>query len=240
MNLKGAPIAVLDFETTGVDPTTCRPVSVAVVHIDALGESEPVLAFESLINPRMPIPAEATEIHGITDEMAGNAKPFGDVMTDLAPALDGRTLAAYNLSYDWQVLDSTMQRVFGRGAMPFRGICGYVMARAIDKYQKGKKLVDVAGRRGLTFAAHDAGADAMVTARLLPILLRELGRGKPGRYGLDGPWCTPRDMQSVDAFWAWTCRAGAAQEKDLAAYFARSGKTMDSMPWTELTKGEKT
>jgi len=229
MTLRGSPIAVFDFETTGVDPTTCRPVSVAVVHVDALGESEPVLAYSSLIDPSILIPAEATEVHGITNERVAGAPTIETVAPDLLEALHGHTLAAYNLTYDWQVLERRVP-----GCPPFRGICAYVMARAVDKYQTGKRLTDVAGRRGMSFDAHDAAADAMVTARLLPVLLRELGRGKPGRYGWDGPWCKPVDLQTLDAFWTWTCRAAIAQERDFAAYLERKGETMDSMPWTDL------
>lgn len=230
--LRGCPIAVLDFETTSVDAWTCEPVQVAIVHAD-LGDSEPRVAFQSLIRPPCLIPEEATAIHGITDAAVCDAPSMAEALPDLLAALESRALVAFNLPYDWRILSRFAD-------VPFGSLCGYVLARAIDKYERGKRLVDVASRRGLDFSAHDAGGDALVTARLLPLLLRELGRGKErtdryGRVRRDGPWCLPEDLRSVSALWDWTCTAGVEQEADLAAYLATQGKSMDSMPWHELT-----
>ena len=232
-HLRGAPVAVIDYETTGVNPLTCAPVSVAVVHLD-LGDTEPEIVYQSLINPGMPIPEESTEIHGITDEDVQGAPTPEQACARVSELCEGRVLAAYNLPYDWQILNRY-------APTPFMGLCGYVMARACDKYEKGKRLADVAARRDLEFDAHDAGSDALVTGRLLPILLRDLGRGRKNRWGnLGGPWCEPGDLHSVGAFWEWTVRNGRAQERDLAAYFEKQGKDpLDSMPWCELT-GEGT
>lgn len=233
--LRGAPIAVLDFETTGVDPRTCHPVQVAVATC-RLGESEPEVAFRTLIRPPSPIPEAASAIHDITDADVADAPTMAEALPDLLSLLNGRVLAAYNLPFDWQILARFAPSI------PFGSICGFVLARAIDKFERGKKLSDVASRRGIRFDAHDAGSDALTTARLLPVLLRELARGKErqdryGRTHKDGPWCEPADLRSVGALWRWTLRAGAEQEADLDAYFRREkGRGLDAMPWTQASK----
>lgn len=233
--LKGLPLAVFDFEATGPIPTEAHPVSVAVVHVD-LGTSDPVLAHHTLIRPPVPIPEESSAIHGITDEAVADAPTMAEALPDLMAALDGRMLAAFNLPYDWQILARF-------ASVPFVGICAYVPAKAIDKYQRGKRLSDVCARRDVPLDAHRAESDALATAHLLPVLLRQLGRGvhrqdRYGRWHHDGPWCRPADLQTVGAYLEWQARAARAQEADYAAYRATQGQEPPTMPWTALTGEE--
>ena len=233
--LKGLPLAVFDFEATSPDPTKAHPVSVAVVHVD-LGTSEPALAYHTLIRPPVSIPEESSAIHGIRDQDVEDAPTMTEALPDLLAALDGRMLAAFNLPYDWQILARF-------DAVPFVGICAYVPAKAIDKYQRGKRLADVCARRDVALDAHKAESDAMATALLLPILLGQLGRGvrrqdRYGRWHHDGPWCRPADLQTVGAYLDWQARTAREQEADYAAYRATQGQEPPSMPWTDLTGEE--
>jgi DNA polymerase-3 subunit epsilon len=63
------PIAVFDLETTGLDHRTSRIVTAcaALLNPDGSISGNDV---EWLANPGIPIPAEATAVHGITDEIA--------------------------------------------------------------------------------------------------------------------------------------------------------------------------
>lgn len=235
--LRGCPVAVLDFESTGTDPREAHPVQVAVATLDALGDSEPVLALSTLIRPPCPIPPESTEIHGITDAAVSSAPTLEDALPQVLAAIEGRALCAYNLPYDWTILKAAVERsriARTLGAvydLPWGTLDPFVWAKEVDKFEKGKKLTDVAARRGLALDnAHDASADVLMTARLLPVLLRELGRGR----GENGPWCRGRDLQSIAAFWAWQCRTAAAQERDLDAYYRRTkGHGIDRFHWQE-------
>lgn len=62
-----------DTETTGVRPDKDRIVEIAA--FDPLNGTQLVL----LVNPGLPIPQEATAIHGITNEMVANAPTFAEV-----------------------------------------------------------------------------------------------------------------------------------------------------------------
>jgi DNA polymerase-3 subunit epsilon len=62
-NISESPIAVFDFETTGLTPGVDRVVEISVARIDP-GE-EPRLVLDTLVNPMRRM--GATEIHGITD-----------------------------------------------------------------------------------------------------------------------------------------------------------------------------
>ena len=222
MNLRGAPVAVCDVETTGLGPDD-KIVSVAVVKIHELGNTEPLLAFASNVNPERPIPIEASNIHGITDEKVRFQPTWETLRPEFEEAIAGCVPCCFNWPFDRRFL-----------GLPVDGLDPLVWAKLTDKYEKSKKLVDVAGRRGITFDAHDAAADAMATARLLPGLLREMVRGRQGARGMLGPWCAPDDVRSVEAFFVWQRTQALAQEQDYAAYCRKNGKQAPTMNWHEL------
>lgn len=101
------PIAVLDFETTGLTPGFDRVVEVSVVRVDP--GSPPRLMFDTLINPDRRM--AATEVHGITDQAVADAPRFKDVADDLLHALSGCVLAAHNVYFDLRFLRFELDRL---------------------------------------------------------------------------------------------------------------------------------
>ena len=101
------PIAVVDFETTGLAPETDRVIEVSVVRLDP-GES-PRLVFDTLVNPSRPV--AATHVHGITDEDLLDAPGFADIADGLCEALAECVFSAYNVYFDMSFLRSELQRV---------------------------------------------------------------------------------------------------------------------------------
>jgi DNA polymerase-3 subunit epsilon len=102
--IRETPIAVIDFETTGMNPGVDRVVEAAVVRIDP-GEA-PRLAFDSLFNPGRPM--ACTEIHGIAEQDVRDAPTFADVAGEFAAALEGCVVAAYNVAFDSRFLHFEM------------------------------------------------------------------------------------------------------------------------------------
>jgi DNA polymerase-3 subunit epsilon len=98
--VRETPIAVIDFETTGMRPGVDRVVEAAVVRIDP-GQA-PRLVFDSLINPGRPM--DCTQIHGITDAHVSGAPTFDDVAGDFLTAIEGCVVAAYNVAFDSKFL----------------------------------------------------------------------------------------------------------------------------------------
>lgn len=99
--------AVIDTETTGLpDRGEVRLVSVAIVDV----ESGRVL-LDTLIQPKVPgedcypIPARATQIHGISDEDVRDSPDWGIVRDLIVRGLEGYgVLWAYNVDFDAQVI----------------------------------------------------------------------------------------------------------------------------------------
>ena len=87
------PIAFIDLETTGTNLGSDRIVEIAIVKILSDGSR---IVKRKLINPGIPIPTGASDIHGITDEMVKDAPTFKAVAHELKQVLDGCDLAGYN------------------------------------------------------------------------------------------------------------------------------------------------
>lgn len=213
--LSELPVAVLDFETTGVEPETCWPVSVAVVHLELHQDAElPRVVLDTLLKVPHQIPEEAVAIHGITDDMASTGLSLPASADALKAVLSQRVLCVYNLPYDITILERLMAAA-GHPLPEPRGIDPLVWVKHVDKYQKGKKLGDACRRRGIPEPGHKAADDAMATARLLCQLMR----------GADPEWRTFGDL------WKWQVGTAQDQERDYTAWCARNGKPPPSIPW---------
>lgn len=61
--------AVFDFETTGLDRNKDTMIEVAAIRIR---NGHVVGSYHELVNPGHPLPAEITNLTGVTDEMVAN------------------------------------------------------------------------------------------------------------------------------------------------------------------------
>jgi DNA polymerase III subunit epsilon len=105
--IQDTPVAVLDFETTGLSPGYDRVVEVSVVRVDP--GSKPRLVFDSLVNPDRRM--AATEIHGIRDRDVADAPRFEHLAGDLLHALSGCVIAAHNVYFDLRFLRFELDRL---------------------------------------------------------------------------------------------------------------------------------
>jgi len=87
------PIVFFDLETTGINVSSDRIVELSFLKISPNGKEQWMTL---RINPEMPIPPKATEIHGISDEDVAGEPTFGEVAKNLAHFLEGCDLAGYN------------------------------------------------------------------------------------------------------------------------------------------------
>jgi DNA polymerase-3 subunit epsilon len=108
MKLK-KPIVFFDLETTGVDVSTARIVQIACIKINLDGSMEEK---KMLINPTIPIPKEASEVHNITDEMVKDAPLFSQVAKGIYSFFKDCDIAGYNSDfYDVPLLCEEFSRI---------------------------------------------------------------------------------------------------------------------------------
>ena len=102
------PLVFFDLETTGLDPKNDRIVELAFIKLTPQGD---VLERERRFNPGIPIPPEATAVHGITDADVANELPFCRTAKSLADTLEGCDLAGFNIRrFDLQMLMTELRR----------------------------------------------------------------------------------------------------------------------------------
>lgn len=89
------PLVFFDLETTGINITRDRIVEISILKIHPNGKEEKKTR---RINPEMPIPAESTAIHGITDEDVKDCPTFKQVAKSFADFLEGCDMAGFNSS----------------------------------------------------------------------------------------------------------------------------------------------
>jgi DNA polymerase III subunit epsilon len=93
----------LDTETTGVSSTD-EIIEISIIDSDG----SPLI--ETLVKPSRPIPAEATAIHGITNEEVASARTWPAVWPLVRGALFGRVVVIYNQEFDLRMMAQSHAR----------------------------------------------------------------------------------------------------------------------------------
>jgi len=154
------PIAIIDFETTGLAPGPDRVVEVSVVRIDP--GQQPRIILDTLVNPDRPM--AATEIHGITDRDVEDAPRFFDVGGDFLRAISGCVVASYNVYFDIGFLTYELLRMGQKGVPPH--LC-LMYLRPLLELGKRCSLAEACGAFGISIPlAHQSSADALACAKL--------------------------------------------------------------------------
>ncbi|WP_055096665.1 3'-5' exonuclease [Gabonia massiliensis] len=92
LNLRN-PIVFFDLETTGVNIATDHIVEISYLKVYPNGKEE---CKTLRINPGVPIPTEATAVHGISDADVANCPTFKEVAKNIAKDIEGCDLAGFN------------------------------------------------------------------------------------------------------------------------------------------------
>lgn len=165
----GSGWAVVDVETSGFRPGQARVVSIAALALGDDGNVEHSLY--SLLNPG--VDPGPTHVHGLTAEMLEGQPAFADVVDHLVELLDGRTLVAHNVGFDYSFLAAEAERV--NRELPTEAVmCTVELARRLDLGTENLRLETLAAHWGISqMRPHDALDDALVLAQILkPVLVR--------------------------------------------------------------------
>ncbi|EUA24702.1 exonuclease, DNA polymerase III, epsilon subunit family domain protein [Mycobacterium xenopi 3993] len=163
----GAGWAVVDVETSGFRPGPARIISLAVLALDADGRVEQSVV--SLLNPG--VDPGPTHVHGLTAAMLEDQPQFADIVDDVVKLLDGRTLVAHNVAFDYAFLAAEAE--FADAELPVDTVmCTVELARRLDLGVDNLRLETLAAHWGVAQQRpHDAFDDALVLSRVLPAAL---------------------------------------------------------------------
>lgn len=96
-----------DLETTGIRPVTDMIVEIGAVKFEG---AHPLEGYGTLVNPGCAIPAGASAVNGITDDMVRGKPLVEEVLSDFADFCGDLPLVAHNAPFDYKFLRSDIER----------------------------------------------------------------------------------------------------------------------------------
>ena len=164
---------VVDTETTGIKTGGNDIIEVTAIKFE---DCIPTSIFTTLLKPRKPIPADATKINGITDNMVESAPVFSQIKTALQEYIGEYPIVAHNAAFDIEFLhvsglefieNPTIYDTLALSRKHIKDSCG----DKLDNY----KLSTVCAECGIYFdGAHRSSADALATGFLFIEIIKRI------------------------------------------------------------------
>jgi len=166
---------VYDLETTGTDTQKDEVVSFYAVLIN-FNTGKVIKELQFLCKPSFPIPKEASDIHGITNEMVKDKHHFNDHAKSVYDMFKNNIIIGFNsVRYDNVILDRQLQKsgfgdtfdncIFYDSYVQFTKDNPRKLSDAY-KFYTGKNLEN----------AHDAKADVLATAEIVHKQFKNLNK----------------------------------------------------------------
>jgi len=99
-------LVAVDVEATGLDPHADRIIELAIVRA-----KDSTVVFHERFRPGMPIPAQATAVHGITNDDVAHCDDFAVHAQRVQKILEGAVVLGYNSrAFDTVLIDTELRR----------------------------------------------------------------------------------------------------------------------------------
>ncbi len=190
------PLVFFDLETTGLDVQQDRIVQFAFIRVDPGKE---LTEWKELVHPGIPIPPEASRVHGITDAVVADKPPFSYFAPRIGGLLHESDLAGFNAArFDVPFLQAEMERA----GFPLDPAGRRIVDAQVIFHKREPRDLSAAYRyycHKELQGAHDALADVRATLEVLegqleryPDLPRDVAKlGAFCAPADDGRWVTP-------------------------------------------------
>ncbi len=174
MNIKLTEFVIFDVETTGLSPLDGdRIVEIAALKVKG---TKVVDKFYSLVNPQRSMPAEATLVNNITEEMLAAAPAAADVLPRMIQFIGGACVAGHNVRFDLNFLCFELSLIGRRLHDQTPAIDTLKMARELLPYLSNHKLAYLARSLGVVVReTHRAMADVELTVAVFVRLMEMAG-----------------------------------------------------------------
>ncbi|MDP4196768.1 MAG: exonuclease domain-containing protein [Bacteroidota bacterium] len=166
-----AEFCVVDVETTGMHPGSCRIIEIGLVRIKNLKIKE---TFRSFVNPGMEVPYFITTLTGISNRDVYDAPYFDEIAEQVEDFIGSSILVGHNLQFDLSFLKKSFDDC-GKGKLNNSPLCTLKLARKIYPELPSKSLNNVIKFLKIRNKnVHRALGDATVTAKVLMKMIKEL------------------------------------------------------------------
>lgn len=99
---------VLDVETTGLDPVANRIIEVAAIRVQ---EGQETGRYQTLVNPKVKVPKEITDLTGIKNVDVKTGKPYEEMAQEVSEFIGGLPIVAHNAPFDVKFLAAALSLI---------------------------------------------------------------------------------------------------------------------------------
>ena len=163
---------VFDLETTGISRTFDEVVEISAVKVRS---GQVVDEFSTLVNPGRHIPAGASQVNGITDQMVAGYPLFSQVLQEFLDFTEGLTLVGHNIaSFDMKFIWRDAEKYYGE-TVPNDYVDTLKVARRHLSALPRHRLVDLAEYYGISpEGAHRALNDCRMNQQVYERMVAEM------------------------------------------------------------------
>lgn len=155
-----ADYAVVDLETTGLDPQKCKIIDVGIVYVK---DDEPIGTYSQLVNPCETLTHDIIALTGITDEMLQGQPVIADIIQEVRKGLGDLPILGHHIKFDVDFLNSALEDA-GLPLIASKTIDTMELSKSLYRNVAHHSLQDVMRRVGIDKTEeHRALADALDT-----------------------------------------------------------------------------
>ena len=159
--------AIVDIETTGGYAAANGITEICIHLFDGEKTTE---VFQSLVNPRQPIPRYIQAMTGITDEMVESAPYFEDIAERVYELLQPNIFIAHNVNFDHSFIRAHLQAC--GYSLQVKKLCTVRMSRRLLPGHVSYSLGRLCESLGIVITdRHRAGGDTAATVELFRLCL---------------------------------------------------------------------
>lgn len=230
---------VLDTETTGFEPSEGHRI-VEIGAIELVNHMPTGRIYHQYINPRRPMPKEAFEVHGLSDEFLADKPDFAVVASAFLEFVgaDSR-LVIHNAAFDMKFLNAELKSAGLPLLANDRALDTVAMARR--KFPGSPASLDALCRRfGVDNSARDKHG-ALLDSEILAEVYLELIGGRQPDFGLSAEIVTTAGVDVASDGWRPRPRPSPLPARLTDAEAARHEAMVTAMGpgaiWTRLAPG---
>lgn len=172
---------VLDTETTGMDPSSGDRI-IEIGAVELINHIPTGKTLQIYINPERDIPADATAVHGITNEFVADKPVFAQIYTEFLEFIEGGKLVIHNAEFDMKFLNAELAKV-GHKALGWSNVID-TLAIARKKFPGSPANLDALCRRFSIDNTERTYHGALLDSELLAEVYLELLGGRQHGLGL--------------------------------------------------------
>ena len=175
---------VFDLETTGISRTFDEVVEISAVKVRS---GQVVDEFSTLVNPGRHIPAGASQVNGITDQMVADCPLFSQVLQEFLNFTEGLTLVGHNIaSFDMKFIWRDAEKYYGE-LVPNDYVDTLKVARRHLSELPRHRLVDLAEYYGISpEGAHRALNDCRMNQQVYERMVAEMRKKRAIQHEYTG------------------------------------------------------